>query len=248
MNILSITNAEPISGCGSCPLLSGAYDGETYCFTAAGTCALFRYDSRMCPLEPVQTAARYRAICYDPVNSCFWAVREQVGHFIYQLDRCFQETDAIPVRVSGTCGAPVNLNYNFRSNSLTLTYSNGTAEFRPGGGCSAVLEPAACGTQLRSVLQTSTTRFEIRRQGAAQSLAVEHCGEQQEFFFPFEYALRDVIDAGDGGIRVLAMKNSQYPYLLTMELSGLSNASGIPAETEAQSCSPMRLWIPNDVR
>ena len=248
MIILSLASADPLAGCGPRPLLSGAYDGETYCFTAAGSCSIFRYDNCLRALDPVQTPARYTAICYDPGNCCYWAVREQIGHAVYQLDCSFRETDALALRVQGACGAPININYNSGDRSLTLTYSNGTADFHPGGACSAVLEPAACGTMLRSVLQTGASRFEIRRQGAAQSLAVERCGEQQEFFFPFEYALRDIIETDNRTFRVLAMKNSQYPYLLTMELSGLANASGIPAETEAQSCSPMRLWIPNDVR
>ncbi len=246
MYVLSLSAASPLTGFGPLSLRSGAYDGETYCFTAAGSSAIFRYDNCLEALDPVQTAERYTAICYDPVNSCFWAVRERVSHLIYRLDRSFQETDSASIRVSDTCGAPVNINYNSDCRSLTLIYSNGTAEFRIGGACTAALERTACGVMLRSVLQTPSIRLAIQLRGSVQSLSVDRCGEVQEFFFPFEYALRDIIQTDGETFRVLAMKNTQYPYLLTMSLSSASETTENGGDSK--DCSTMQLWVPDDVR
>lgn len=76
--------------CGD-PCRGMAFDGCRYYLTGRCTAAVTVLDRDLRPVETVETARIYTALCYDPDRACFWAVSCRCPAVLFRLDRDLRE-------------------------------------------------------------------------------------------------------------------------------------------------------------
>lgn len=165
--------------------------GKGFAMVDPQRCGILQLDDCLCPVESFETPRKYRALCYDPTHTCYWAVADSTASLLVQLDDCFREIGGL--RVSNLAPQYVSgLSYDPCLQGFWLSYPNSIAflnqqscelSFYPSQGQSRLNTGilAICGCQMISYLEHNRQFIEF---------LCPNCGCQTELCIPRDKILK----------------------------------------------------------
>ncbi|MEG1578707.1 MAG: hypothetical protein RR336_08085 [Oscillospiraceae bacterium] len=202
-----------------------AFDGcHTYFLR---TCApvVMETDACFACTRKYETCRVYSCFCYDFKAHCFWATARSCCNQVFQLNRCFQEMDAIPL--CGGHGTVMGLSYNCCTDSLQLAFADGIATLEKDGTLHETIASTSCLTGVCS-LCPGTIVSALQNGNAALLIYGNNNQLVYTETLPDGYMIKDILfnpchpcAAHCKGVilDLLVSKKCRYTYVLRLELN-----------------------------
>lgn len=87
--------------CGVNDIKSFTVNSCDFYFLDCSGCKLIRWSPNAQTIETITLEQKYRCICYDHIEHCYWVVSECEPYLIYRLDDCFCQVGHLTIK--GAC-------------------------------------------------------------------------------------------------------------------------------------------------
>lgn len=113
-NYLLLENKEHLN------YVSMAYDEKYFYISTKNLCSIFKIDLSGHIVDVIKAQDVYKSICFDSVEGCFWAIKNNYSQYIFKLNKEFNEIDSIVFRET-----PYDCIYNiaYKTSDETLLLS-----------------------------------------------------------------------------------------------------------------------------
>ena len=228
MRTVQVVSNQPIIA--DCSVLYNcmAFDGKYLYFLDPTSGKIYIYNLSLEYLSCKQPCKKYKYICYDCNEKCFWAYSSYSYKKIYKLDECFNEIDYIYInKTNSMCDTVIGISNNYCNETLLISYRDEIIEVDKKTGSKIKIILPKSSYEYGPITYSCGDYAYLCEKGSLQSVCFSKTDEKNiiKCFLDEKYIIKDiesVIYEKDfctfKYIQVLALKNFKYHYIIKLKI------------------------------